>query len=35
MQQFMNQVEFSRAATGGTSVLMVKRLQPTAKENDQ
>lgn len=35
MQQFMNQVEFSRAATGGTSVLMIKKLQPTTKESDQ
>ena len=34
MQQFMNQVEFSRTPTGGTSVLMVKKLQPTVKEND-
>lgn len=32
MQQFMNQVEFSRTPTGGTSVLMVRKLQPTTKE---
>jgi hypothetical protein len=31
----MNRVEFSRAATGGTSVLMVKKLQPTTKESNQ
>jgi serine/threonine-protein kinase RsbW len=31
MQQFMNRVEFSRAANGGTAVLMVKELQPTTR----
>ena len=35
MQQFMNQVEFSRSPSGGTSVLMVKQIQPTTKESDQ
>ena len=35
MQQFMNHVEFGRGPTGGTSVLMVKQLQPTTKESDQ
>lgn len=30
MQQFMNRVEFSRAPTGGTAVVMVKDLLPTS-----
>lgn len=32
MQQFMSRVEFGRSSNGGTSVLMVKQLQPTTKE---
>ena len=35
MQQFMNRVEFGRASNGGTSVLMVKQLQPTTKECEE
>ena len=37
MQQFMNRVQFSRAPGGGTSVLMVKHLQPTTRsaENEK
>ncbi|HOC42926.1 MAG TPA: ATP-binding protein [Thermoanaerobaculales bacterium] len=37
MQQFMNRVQFSRAPGGGTSVLMVKLLQPTTRsaENEK
>jgi len=37
MQQFMNCVQFSRAPGGGTSVLMVKHLQPTTRsaENEK
>ena len=35
MQQFMNHVEFGRGPMGGTSVLMVKQLQPNTKESDQ
>ena len=34
MQQFMNRVQFSRAPGGGTSVLMVKNLQPTTRSAD-
>ena len=34
MQQFMNHVQFSRAPGGGTSVLMVKNLQPTTRSAD-
>ena len=33
MRQFMTRVEFDRSPEGGTSVLMVKRLQPTTKES--
>jgi serine/threonine-protein kinase RsbW len=37
MQQFMNRVQFSRSSGGGTSVLMVKLLQPTTRsaENEE
>jgi serine/threonine-protein kinase RsbW len=35
MQQFMTRVEFGRASNGGTSVLMVKQLQPTTKECEE
>jgi serine/threonine-protein kinase RsbW len=37
MQQFMNRVQFSRAPGGGTSVLMIKHLQPTTRsaENEK
>jgi serine/threonine-protein kinase RsbW len=37
MQQFMTQVEFSRAKSGGTAVLMVKELTPAtrSKENEE
>ena len=35
MQQFMNRVEFGRSTNGGTSVLMVKQLQPTTKECEE
>jgi serine/threonine-protein kinase RsbW len=31
MRQFMNRVEFGRAPSGGTSVLMVKELGPRAR----
>jgi len=34
MQQFMNRVEFSRASTGGTAVLMVKELQPGTRSTE-
>jgi serine/threonine-protein kinase RsbW len=34
MQQFMNRVEFSRAPDGGTAVLMVRELQPSARRAD-
>jgi len=34
MQQFMNRVQFSRAPGGGTSVLMVKLLQPTTRSSE-
>ena len=33
MRQFMNRVEFSRAASGGTAVLMVRELAPTTRSN--
>jgi serine/threonine-protein kinase RsbW len=35
MQQFMTRVEFGRSPGGGTSVLMVKKLQPMTKESGQ
>ncbi len=35
MQQFMNQVEFGQAPNGGTSVRMVKQLQPKTKESEE
>jgi len=34
MQQFMTRVEFGQSPGGGTSVLMVKKLQPTTKESE-
>jgi serine/threonine-protein kinase RsbW len=34
MRQFMNRVEFSRADSGGTAVLMVRELAPTTRSND-
>ncbi len=34
MQQFMNRVEFGRSPGGGTSVLMVRELQPTTRSSD-
>jgi serine/threonine-protein kinase RsbW len=34
MQQFMNRVEFSRTPEGGTTVVMVKELQPTSRSDD-
>jgi len=35
MQQFMNHVEFGQAPNGGTSVRMVKQLQPKTKESEE
>jgi serine/threonine-protein kinase RsbW len=35
MQQFMTRVEFGRSPGGGTTVRMVKKLQPTTKESGQ
>jgi serine/threonine-protein kinase RsbW len=34
MQQFMNRVEFSRAPTGGTAVLMVRELQTATRSTE-
>ncbi len=35
MQQFMNHVEFGQGPNGGTSVMMVKQLQPKTKESEE
>ncbi len=35
MQQFMSHVEFGQAPNGGTSVRMVKKLQPNTKESEE